>query len=144
MFHIKLHCTQLFWLYPQVCSPARSMNQPHKTHLVAHQILNVSVSGSFHCTFPVTVAWCWDPPFVIEARFLKNSQEINFRNNIATHERKRHSSNSRGLHFVWGLCWFHVNFQRETPRTGHPTHHILPLIWPFFHFVFFWNASEEC
>lgn len=62
-------------LYPQLCSPARSMNQPHETHLVAH-----SHSVSLY----------------VEARFLKNSQEVIFFFCFC----RRHSLNSRGLHFV--------------------------------------------
>lgn len=130
--------TQLFWLYPQVCSPARSMNQPHKTHLVAHQMW-MSVGGTFHCTFTITVTWCWDAPLIIEARFLlKKIVEMNFSvwfTSPLMGVDISQTNNPRGLHFVWGLCYFHVDFRGKHPgQSIPPPPHPAPLL-TFFPFL---------
>ena len=146
VLYTHLHCTQLFTLYPQVCSPALK-HEPASS-------FNLAVSGTFQHSFLIPVACSSDAPFGIEIPnklpviyffFFKWQDDFLCRISITTHgprlpsfeSFKRYSS---GLGAVLLSCQF--------PEGKHPGPALLPttsclFFWPLFHFLLWGKLTSS-
>lgn len=144
VLYTHFHCTQLFTLYPQVCSPALK-HEPASSS-------NLAVSGTFQRSFLIPVACSSDAPFGIEVRFVpifffffKWLDDILCRISITTHgpglpSFESFKGYSSGLGAVLLSCQFP---EGKHPGPALPPTTSCPFLWPLFRFLLWGKLTSS-